>query len=263
MPTASYYFVKITRDLLTSPEVKGLRARPRGDTLLVILLELALLAQDRDGVLTYSGVEPTAAREWACQIGEAVEDVEATLLYSIKVGWAEPIAETPEEIRLAVWEALVGKETYGAIRQRRYRASLPTTEAPITEAAALPEAKADKAKRKREKPVYNHDATPYMAAHYFAQRCAKNALEDAVANGATGKVVEDYMASEERIQVWADDIRKLNEIDGRSWEEIENTILYVVEDPFERTVVLSARKLRARFPQLAAKAAAAARKGVV
>lgn len=262
MPTASYYFVKVSRDLLAAPEVKGLRARPRGDTLLVVLLELALLAQDSEGVLTYTGIEPTAAREWACQLGEAVEDVEATLLYAIKVGWAEPAGEPPEEVYMSVWEALVGKETYGAIRQRRHRA-LTAAEAPAVEAVALPEAKTEKAKRTREKKVYAHDETAYEAAAFLAQRIAENALEDARTNGATGKTVKDYMAPEDRIQSWADDIRKIHEIDNRSWEEIESTIMYVCADNFERANVLSARKLRQRFPALAAKAAAAARKGVV
>lgn len=258
MPTASYYFVKVSMDLLNAPEVQGLRARPRGDTLLVCLLKLALLAQDAEGVLHYAGVEPTAAREWANQIGEAVEDVEATLLYSIKVGWAEPIAETPEEIRLAIWKALVGTETYAAIRQRRHRASLPAPEA-----VALPEANTEKAKRTREKKVYDHEATPYKAAHYFAQRCAENAWANARdIGGAADKRIDDYLVDERRIQAWADEIRKINDIDGRDWEEIQAVINFCADDDFEKTVVLSARKLRERFPALAAKAAAAARKGV-
>ena len=52
---------------------------------------------------------------------------------------------------------------------------------------------------------------------------------------------------------WQDSIEKLNRIDGRSWQEIEDVINWCQDDDFWKSNILSASKLRKQFPQLLAK----------
>ena len=52
------------------------------------------------------------------------------------------------------------------------------------------------------------------------------------------------------IDAWADDIRKLREIDNRSMREIEDLWLLVQEDSFWHKQILSASKLRIKFSDL-------------
>lgn len=62
---------------------------------------------------------------------------------------------------------------------------------------------------------------------------------------------------------WADDIRKMIEIDNRTEEQIAYLIDWVQQDEFEMTNVLSPDKLRKRFDQLAMKVKREHRKTVL
>ncbi|PTM58356.1 DUF4373 domain-containing protein [Desmospora activa] len=53
-------------------------------------------------------------------------------------------------------------------------------------------------------------------------------------------------------QTWADDFRKMHEIDKRSKEDIRNVIDWATNDPFWQTNILSAKKLREKFDTLQA-----------
>jgi len=53
-----------------------------------------------------------------------------------------------------------------------------------------------------------------------------------------------------KIEVWADEIRKLREIDHQTLEEIEKVIRWSQDDDFWKTNILSTHKLRKQFPTL-------------
>lgn len=61
------------------------------------------------------------------------------------------------------------------------------------------------------------------------------------------------------LQHWADDLRLMHERDGRSWEKINRMIDWSQADAFWSGVILSAKKLREKYDQMAAKANAEAR----
>lgn len=86
-------------------------------------------------------------------------------------------------------------------------------------------------------------ATPqYKLAELLAELHLKNfeEMERKV------KPIEDKILSN-----WANDIRKINEIDGYSWNLIEAVIRWCQADLFWRKNILSASTLRKKFPQLA------------
>ena len=57
-------------------------------------------------------------------------------------------------------------------------------------------------------------------------------------------------AREPNFQNWADDIRKLVEIDGNTVEEVKEVIDWCQSDSFWKNNVMSANKLRTQFPKL-------------
>jgi len=61
-------------------------------------------------------------------------------------------------------------------------------------------------------------------------------------------------AKEPRMQSWANDMRLMQEQDKRSVQKIENMIAWSQKDDFWSTVVLSPKKLRKNYDQMAAKA---------
>jgi hypothetical protein len=53
-----------------------------------------------------------------------------------------------------------------------------------------------------------------------------------------------------RLENWAKDIDKLNRIDGRGWDEIEDVIKWCQNDSFWKSNILSGSKLRKQYPKL-------------
>ena len=63
----------------------------------------------------------------------------------------------------------------------------------------------------------------------------------------------DPKAKNPNLSNWACDINKINRIDNRDYNEIENVLIWCQKDTFWSTNILSASKLRKQFPQLALK----------
>ena len=57
-------------------------------------------------------------------------------------------------------------------------------------------------------------------------------------------------AKENNFQLWSDEVRKINEIDKRSFEQIEFLIQWSQKDSFWSTNILSTKKLREKFDTL-------------
>ncbi|EQB35023.1 hypothetical protein M948_18125 [Virgibacillus sp. CM-4] len=71
------------------------------------------------------------------------------------------------------------------------------------------------------------------------------------------KVAQDagvpHLTKKANMQTWADDMRKLIELDGVDKKLAKDVMDWVVTDSFWKTNVLSARKLRDKFVELAIK----------
>jgi hypothetical protein len=91
--------------------------------------------------------------------------------------------------------------------------------------------------KKSHKQVYDETSLPYQLAVYFYERILENNPEHKKPN----------------FQKWADDIRKMMEIDKRTEEQIRYLMKWVQQDDFEKVNVLSPDKLRKRFDQLVMK----------
>lgn len=89
----------------------------------------------------------------------------------------------------------------------------------------------------RRKRVYDTNGPEYRLAEFFYEQIRRN---------NPGHLEPD-------LQKWADDIRKMMELDKRSEEQIRYLIEWVQSDPFEMAVVLSPAKLRRRFDALVLK----------
>ncbi|WLV23726.1 hypothetical protein QR721_08725 [Aciduricibacillus chroicocephali] len=89
----------------------------------------------------------------------------------------------------------------------------------------------------RRKRVYDVSSLHYKLAQHFYEQIKRNNPEHL----------------EPDMQKWADDIRKMMEIDKRSEEQIRDLIEWAQQDDFEMAVVLSPSKLRKRFDALAIK----------
>lgn len=125
-----YYWLKLHDDFFNSKRIKKMRRMAGGDTYTIIYLKLQLMAMKKDGVLTFSGLEPTFAEELALDLDEEVDDVRMTLAYLVSCGLAESNGEAALFFPYAVDN--VGSEGASAARVRAFRGR--------QNAEALPEA---------------------------------------------------------------------------------------------------------------------------
>ncbi|WLV24215.1 hypothetical protein QR721_11295 [Aciduricibacillus chroicocephali] len=89
----------------------------------------------------------------------------------------------------------------------------------------------------RRKRVYDVSSMHYKLAQHFYEQIKRNNPEHL----------------EPDLQKWADDIRKMMELDKRTEEQIRYLIDWAQQDDFEMSVVLSPAKLRKRFDALVIK----------
>lgn len=163
-----YYWLKLHDDFFNSKRIKKMRRMAGGDTYTIIYLKLQLMAMKKDGVLTFSGLEPTFAEELALDLDEEVDDVRMTLAYLVSCGLAESNGEATLFFPYAVEN--VGSEGASAARVRAFRER--------QNAEALPEAlhcnisvterREEKEKRDREEIEKREEKTRVPARDPFS-----------------------------------------------------------------------------------------------
>ncbi|SET76611.1 hypothetical protein SAMN05216389_12615 [Oceanobacillus limi] len=94
-----------------------------------------------------------------------------------------------------------------------------------------------KDKNNSRKQVYDDTSIYYQLAVYFFDQIKNNNPEHKQPN----------------FQTWADDIRKIIELDKRTAEQVQYLMRWVQQDEFEMVNVLSPSKLRKRFDSLVMK----------
>ncbi len=96
-------------------------------------------------------------------------------------------------------------------------------------------------KQGRKKPEYAPDSQYYKMAVYFKGRVDAMAADE----GLT------HLTDRTNLQTWADDFRKLVELDKQSDTELIKSVMdWVVKDGFWKSNVLSAEAFRRQFPKL-------------
>ena len=93
----------------------------------------------------------------------------------------------------------------------------------------------------RNKKTYSEDSTEYKMALYLHSKIMKHAKESGVA----------HLVEKANLQKWADDCRKLLEIDKVEKVLIKEVIDWVTAHSFWKSNILSAAKLREQFQKLA------------
>ena len=114
-----YYWLKLQEDFFDSKRIKKLRKLAGGDTFVIIYLKMQLLSIKRNGILEYTGLEPTFAEELALDIDEEPDNVMLTLNYLLNCG----LLETSDNREFFVPYAVLntGSEGSSAKRMREYR----------------------------------------------------------------------------------------------------------------------------------------------
>jgi phage replication O-like protein O len=98
-------------------------------------------------------------------------------------------------------------------------------------------------KTNRTGKTYAEDSTYFKMANYFHEKVSAVAKEAEV----------EHLIAKSNLQKWADEFRKLIEIDGVDKRLAKEVMDWVTTDSFWRTNILSAKKFREKFSELAIK----------
>ena len=109
--------------------------------------------------------------------------------------------------------------------------------------APIPEKESKPKKKPVQKEKFGVENTYYKMAIYFYERVEKVASDAGIA----------HLIKRSNMQTWADDMRKLIEIDDVDKHLAKEVMDWVTENSFWRTNVLSAKRLREKFMELAIK----------
>lgn len=101
----------------------------------------------------------------------------------------------------------------------------------------------DKKTKSKKPDKYPEDSTYYKMAVYFHGKVSAVAKDAGV----------EHLIKKANLQSWADDMRKLMELDQVDKDLARQVMDWVTQHHFWRTNVLSASKLRQKFPELAIK----------
>lgn len=121
-----------------------------------------------------------------------------------------------------------------------------TTNRQLTSSNNVKKEKNEKKSNSRQ-PVYDTDSPAFILASYFYKQILQN----------------NPGHKEPNFQKWADDVRKLLELDKRDKKEVGELMRWVQKDDFEMAAVESPAKLRKRYDNLVLKMRKAGQAGQV
>lgn len=119
MAEKRYYWLKLYDDFFKSKRIKKLRKLAGGDTFTIIYLKMQLLAMKHGGVLEYTGLEDSFAKELALDLDEDEDNVDITVRYLLSCGLLETADNREFFVPYAV--ANTGSEGSSTKRVREYR----------------------------------------------------------------------------------------------------------------------------------------------
>ena len=213
------------------------RLRIKENTLAKLLTKLRKLGLIED--VSFDG----RRRIIRAKIGEQVEKSQSNpdLDYDPTQGWTkiQPSVGQPSNPHLYIYNKGDNKEVYSPPNPRRgERASARKTSSfsPKDKTSKPP---INRKKRKSQKePKEEVMSQPAKAGMRLATLLFENIK----------KIDPKFKIP--KLETWAEDIRKLIEIDGREESEVEAVIEWIAQDDFWCKAVLSGRKLRKQFSQL-------------
>ena len=242
-----YYWLKLKEDFFEDDTIQWLEEQENGKEYVIFYLKLALKSLDGDGkLIRYVGetLLPYDVKALAKLTNTSPDTVAVAMKTFIDIGLVSRLEGG--EIYMNQIQEMVGSETRAAESMRRLRAKEKAQKQlennngnNVTE--SYPELL--EIEKEIEKEIDSPDSaeakydddSPYLGlAKYLFTKVKEN----------------NSKAREPNFQNWADDIRKLVEIDGNTVEEVKEVIDWCQSDSFWKNNVMSANKLRSQFPKL-------------
>ncbi len=235
-----YYYIKLKENYFERDNVKILEAQENGFVYSLIILKLYLKSCKYDGCLMMTDripYNPEKLDILAKVLNHDVAHIKDALSYAKELDLIT-IVESGE-IWMTDIQNFIGLSSTEADRIRNYRNKISDKEKESVQMydKCTPELEIELKKEIKIKKEYNPD---YIRLAKYLIKHIENNDDKHFVNKDKHKIVN----------LWYDSIRLLVEKDGREVLTIKNVIEWCQQDPFWKTNILSASKLRKQFPSL-------------
>nr|WP_216682577.1 phage replisome organizer N-terminal domain-containing protein [Enterococcus innesii] len=248
-----YFWLRLKEDFFEEDTIEWLEEQPNGKEYCLIYLKLCLKSLKTEGLLVRNvgtTMIPYDAEALAKTTNSSVDTIKVAMDLFQKIGLID-VLETGE-IYLSQLNELVGSETEAAALKRLERSKKASAtlshDCPSSGRTNVAESiefrdksienrEKEKKPRNRKKRVYESTSIYFiLAQELFKQICQNQEIK------------------EPNFQQWADDIRKMIEIDKRTEDQVRRMITWSQKNGFWSANILSARKLREKYDTMAAQA---------
>ena len=237
-----YYWLKLKENFFEEDTIEWLEEQPNGKEYCLFYLKLCLKSLKTEGLLARNVgnlMIPYDPESLAKLTRSKVDTVKVAMDLFNKIGLIQMLDSG--EIFLNQLGEMVGSETESA-RQKRLQRSKVDNVRTLSGKGRLEkeiekEIEIKKDSRKSRKRIYDDDS-PYL-------QLARHLYEKINSNGPIKKP---------NLQTWADDIRKMVELDERDIGKVGRMIEWCQKDSFWSSNILSAKKLREKYDVMARQA---------
>src|SRR5574344_2182612 len=250
-----YYYLKLKDNFFDSEEMKLLATMKNGKEYQILYLKLCLLSLENDGALMFKGMIPYDFSMISTITNMSIDTVKTALELFKKIGLVT-VTDTGT-IYMSDIQLLIGQSTTEAERQQKYRQRTTNVD---TNVQHLCNKSSNKCNNKsttnghQRLEIEIRDKrldSPKPAASDVATEATT--LSQLLVSLHQSNIDSKYNPAGKQIDKWAEDIDKLNRLDGRSWKEIEEVIRWVkTSGNFWAANIMSGSKLREKFPTLTA-----------
>lgn len=244
---AEISWIKLKTTMFDDEKIRLIQAVPESDAILVIWIRLLVLAgkTNDDGLIYIQRNMPYTEEMLSTLFGKPVNVVRLALVTLEKFNMID--LNTDGSIAITNWSKHQNIEGMEKVReQNRIRAKkhydknkksnvnltldLTETNATDIDKELDIDKENNKDSRKSRKRIYEVDSPYYKLAKYLYQ-----------------KINENGSIKEPSFQSWADEFRKMVELDNRTVDQVKKMIDWCQKDSFWNANILSAKKLREKF----------------
>lgn len=242
-----YYWLKLKENFFEEDTITWLEEQPNGKEYCLIYLKLCLKSLKTNGLLVRNVgnmMIPYEPESLAKLTNSTADTIKVAMDLFQKIGLIQMMDSG--EIHLNQLDELVGSETESAVQKRLERTKKGIVAIQNDKGATMSQKcrteyrERDKnilSSQTRKKRVYDPASNYYqLAERLFKQICQNQEIK------------------EPNLQRWADDIRKMIEIDKRTEDQVSRMIDWSQKHVFWSANILSARKLREKYDTMAAQA---------
>lgn len=246
-----YYWLKLDKDFFKRHDIRIIEAMSNGKDYVLFYLKLLVESISHNGLLRFSDTVPYNESMLSTITNTNIDIVRSAIKAFIQLRMIEILDD--ETIFMVEVENMTGSETKWAGKKREYRDkkghNADNVLTKVDNVRQEIEIEIEIEKEKEKEIVVPAGPTALLSQFCpdsFEMNCVNALVESCLESYPKAKVPD----TDEKKSKWAADIEKIKRLDGRTEEEIWETLQFAIGSSFWQTNIRSAKKFREKYETL-------------